>query len=222
MIGGTLRRTALCTAAVLALGAGTPLRAQDDGDGFRARADSHHRCRRAERVLRAGAAHRAYAWARGYVPHCPVQGPPWVAAAWRGVAADTAAVGALIHASAWMRDRRVYDALRETALDRARPDVVRVGALLALARYVTPHRIIWFNDVRPRGDRVRVAIGGSQVDGGGPIFGSEPLEGPVTEPILALFRQIAADRESERLPVWYAAAAMLRVLEVDVQRRSGG
>lgn len=187
-----------------------PLRAQGTGED---RAPLHHRndCRLAGRVLTTGEPHTKRQWAAEYIQGCPEEGPPIIAQRWTGVADDTTAVADLLRQSIRFEDMRIYEQARRVALDRSRSDVVRVGAMFVLARYVDQHHATWFNEVAPPAgpvQYVRTPLGLALHSTA--ITGSAPLNGSVREPVLQLLERIAAARSVEPKTVWYAAAALAK------------
>jgi hypothetical protein len=192
-----------------------PLRAQNSEvpDSVRHR----NNCRLAGQVLHTGHSHPKYEWARDYVILCQEEGPAMLASEWEAIPADTAQVNRLQRESARFRDVRLYRELRETALDRSRPDLVRVGAMLALAKYVDPHSASWFSDLRPPpGEIRRIPLVVSHSTAGVWDYGSEPL-GPVAQPVLELLERIAAQQSIESREIWYAAAVLARRVRWDIE-----
>lgn len=168
-------------------------------------------CRLAAQVLSTGEPRTKAEWARGYIVDCADEGPPILAAQWRTVRADTGAVAGLVWRSARLADSRIYQQARAVVLDRSKPDVVRVGAMFVLDSYVNPSHAATFGDVRPpeRGVRPVRAAAGYVVDRT-QADGAEPLGGTVRDEVLQLLDQVAARRQEEPLPVWYAAAALAK------------
>ena len=192
-----------------------PLRAQniEVPDSVRHRDN----CRLAGQVLQTGHPQPKYKWARDYIILCQVEGPAILAAEWEVVSADTTRVNRLQRESARFRDVRLYQELRETALDRSRPELVRTGAMLVLMKYVDPHSALWFSDLRPPpGEIHRIPLVGSSSTAGVWDYGSEPL-GPVAQQVLQLLEGIAAQRETESREVWYAAAVLARRVRWDIE-----
>lgn len=173
-------------------------------------------CRLAVQALRTGHPHPKYTWARDYVAICPDEAPEVLPEMWRRtLRADTQDVAAATDASGRIKDRRIYGALRETVLDRSRPDVVRVGAMVALMRYIDRREgVTIFDLIPPRDPNGRVRIVTVSTTGGYHQPGPEPLQEPVGRPVLDLLKQVADARASESYPVWYAAAALSKTLAV--------
>lgn len=194
---------------VLTLASGS-LRAQD-GQEQAAAAQRRNDCRLAGQVIATGQPHTKMEWAETFIEVCPEEGPAIFARRWLTVAGDTGAVAALLHQSARLRDARIYVQLRRTVLDRMRPAVVRVGAMLALARYVDPHDAAWFNELTPPEGTIRHirAPLGSALHSNA-ITGASPLPPTVRSEVVELLGQIAAARQTEPRTVWYAAAALAK------------
>lgn len=205
----------LASGGLLLLGAvAFPLRAQNSEapDSVRHRND----CRLAGQVLHTGHPHPKYEWAREYIILCQEEGPAILAGEWGEISADTAQVNRLQRESARFRDVRLYRELRGTALDRSRPELVRIGAMLVLAKYVDPYSALWFSDLRPPpGEIHRIPLVGSSSTAGVWDYGSEPL-GPVAHPVLELLERIAAQRSTETREIWYAAAVLAKRVRWDM------
>ena len=146
-------RVALWLTAFLAV-SGAPLRAQSESAHPLA---MKHRsnCRLAAQVLITGEPHTKRDWARTYVRNCPEEGPPAPVQEWRAVAGDTTEVLELMRASVAIRDARICEQLHVVVRDRTRSDVVRVGAMHVLHRYVDSTSGGWFWGVRPPPDPIR-------------------------------------------------------------------
>ena len=147
---------------------------------------------------------------------CRDEAPEVLPEMWRRtLQADTQDVVAATLASGRIKDRRIYGALRETVLDRSRPDVVRVGAMVALMRYIARREgVTIFDLIPPRDPNSRIPIVTVSTTGGYHEMGPEPLLEPVGRPVLALLKQVADARATESYPVWYAAAALSKTLAV--------
>lgn len=194
---------------VLAL-ASAPVRAQE-GQEHAAAAKRRNDCRLAGQVIGTGQPHPKIEWAEALVEVCPEEGPPVFARRWSTVAGDTGAVATLLHQSARLRDARIYTQLRRTVLDRTRPPVVRVGAMLALARYVDPYDRAWFNEVAPPEGTVRhVRVPLGRALHSDAITGASPLPPMMRDEVLELLDRIAAAHQTEPRTVWYAAAALAK------------
>ncbi len=183
-------------------------------------AEVHHRdqCRLAGQVLATGHPAPKREWARAYITSCAEEGPRLLAEQWHTAGADSAQLRYLVTATARLRDRRLYDALQAVASDRSRPRGVRVGAMLALTRYVDPHSAVWFSDLRAPGEPVRrIPLVTSWTTGGGQMDGSQPIAAPVADSVLRLLDEIAAARAAEPLDVWYAAAVLAKRVRADVE-----
>jgi hypothetical protein len=175
-------------------------------------------CRLAAQIMRTGHPRPQYQWARGYISICDAEGPEVLAAEWGRVGRDTADIYFLIRSSARIRDARIYEALRRSAMDRSRADVVRVGAMIALTRYVDPHNAIGFPDVRPPSGGIRrIPLVSNWTTGGGQSKGAVPLQGPAAPEVQALLQQIASARATERPEIWYAAAVLAKRVEADIR-----
>ncbi|MDQ4078045.1 MAG: hypothetical protein M3220_17580 [Chloroflexota bacterium] len=210
-----LMRRSLLAGCLLLISSTTPL----SGQGNDRSAEMHHRnqCRLAAQVLSTGNPAPKRDWARDYITTCTEEGPRILAEQWRAAAADTGALRYLVLNTGRMRDARLYEALREVAADRSRPDLARVGAMLALARYVDPHNAIWFSDVRVTDRSVRrIPLVTSWSTNGVQLIGSRPI-GPVAQPVLALLDSIAGQRETENRNVWYAAAVLAKRVRTDIE-----
>ncbi|HEX8452791.1 MAG TPA: hypothetical protein VF647_11885 [Longimicrobium sp.] len=128
-------------------------RAQDQGPNplmVKHRSD----CRLAAQVLITGEPRARREWARDYIANCENEGPPAIVQEWRAVSGDTASVIKVMRASTMIHDARIYEQVRAVALDRSRPDVVRVGAMHVLDNYVDPHHVGWFSAVPAAGREV--------------------------------------------------------------------
>ena len=171
-------------------------------------------CRLAAQVLTTGQPQTKRDWARGYIANCENEGVPAIVQEWRNVPSDTAAVVQLMRASRAIRDIRIYEQARAVAVDRSRADVVRVGAMHVLDSYVDPHHAGWFMNRPPADGQVKRVYPANAYAMHAPFTnGPAPVVGSVREPVLQLLQQIAAAREVEPLPVWYAAAALAKRLE---------
>jgi hypothetical protein len=171
-------------------------------------------CRLAAQVLLIDEPRTQRDWARGYIANCENEGVPAIVREWRNVPNDTAAVVQLMHASTAIRDMRIYEQARAVAVDRSRADVVRVGAMHVLDSYVDRHHAGWFMNRPPADGQVKRVYPANAYAMHAPFTnGPVPVVGSVREPVLQLLQQIAATREVEPLPVWYAAAAIARRLE---------
>lgn len=167
-------------------------------------------CRLAVQTLITGEPHTKADWARTYVRDCPEEGPPALVQEWRTVDDDTAKVVQLIRASVAIRDARIYEQLRAVVRDPSRTDVVRVGAMHVLHRYVEPTSGGWFWGVRPPADPSRSVWGADgSVSHSVSVAGPVPL-GSVRAPVLELLDEIGAARTTEPRTVWYAAAAIAK------------
>lgn len=190
-----------------------PLRAQD-GQEHAAAAKRRNDCRLAGQVIATGHPQPKKEWAEVFMEVCPEEGPPIFARRWATVAGDTAAVATLLHQSARLRDVRIYTQLRRTMLDPTRPPVVRVGAMLVLARYVDPYNAAWFNEVAPPAEgtirHVRVPLGSALHSNS--ITGASPLPSTMLDEVVELLGQVAAARRTEPRTVWYAAAVLAKRL----------
>ena len=176
-------------------------------------------CRLAAHILTTDEPHTRRDWARGYIANCENEGVPAIVQEWRNVPSDTAAVVQLMHASTAIRDMRIYEQARAVAIDRSRADVVRVGAMHVLDSYVDPHRAGWFMNRPPADGQVKRVYPANAYAMHAPFTnGPVPVVGSVREPVLQLLQQIAAAREVEPLPVWYAAAALAKRLEYQRDR----
>jgi hypothetical protein len=139
------------------------------------------------------------------------------AAAWASVDADSAELRYLVNNSARIRDERLYHRLRAVASDRSRPDVVRVGAMIVLSRYVDPQSAVWFSDLRaPEGAVRYIPLVLSWSTGGAQLDGARPL-GSVGAPVLAALREVAARKDEEPRAVWYAAEVLAKRVQRDIE-----
>lgn len=185
--------------------------AGQSGDENPLMAEHRNDCRLAEQVVQTGHPHTKKEWAATLIEVCPDEGPHIFASKWLTVADDSGAVATLLHQSARLRDARIYAQLRSTVQDRSRPSVVRVGAMLVLARYVDRYNAVWFNEVAPPEGpirRVRMPFGSAlhpQV-----VTGSAPLPKTIRAEVLELLDRIAAEQQAESRSVWYAAAALAK------------
>lgn len=203
------RHVAVWLVLVLAMVA-APLRAQD-GEQPAAAAKRRNDCRLAGQVIRSGQPHPKAEWANARIEVCPEEGPAVFAPRWLNVPGDLAAVGTLLHQSARLRDARIYEQLRRTVLDRARPEVVRVGAMLVLIRYVDPHSAAWFNEVRPPEGPIRyIRVPLSSALHDNSVTGASPLPPRLRDEVLELLDRVAAAQQTEPRAVWYAAASLAK------------
>ena len=211
----SIRRSALLVPVIAALAA-HPAEAQQ---AERAEEVQHrNRCRLAAQVMQTGHPRPQIDWARGYISICDHEGPAVLASEWRVVEGGTAEIYYLVGSSRRIRDARIYDALRSTAADRSRTDVVRVGAMLALAAYVDPRNAIRFSDLRPpRGGPTRIPLVPNWTTAGGQSQGSVPIQGAVAAEVKALFSEIARSRTMEPIEIWYAAAVLAKRVEADIR-----
>ncbi len=207
----------LCGALPLVIALATPATAQRT-DGA---ADAHHRneCRLAAQVIRTGQPAPKREWARSHITTCLEEGPAILADQWRTTQADSAHLRYLVFNSGRLRDERLYQSLRDVVADRSRPRAVRIGAMLALARYVNPNSMLGFSDVRaPVNDpapRIPLVSGSSTYTG--QLFGTHPLQEPVAPAVLGLLDRVAGEREREDRDVWYAAAVLARRVRTDIR-----
>ncbi|HEX8391289.1 MAG TPA: hypothetical protein VF665_02940 [Longimicrobium sp.] len=174
-------------------------------------------CRLAEQILRTGHPDPHREWALAYISRCESAGPVTLAALWRDISAPDE-IEPLVNSSLQIRDARLYQQLRRTAEDRARPADVRVAALLVLARNTDPRNAIWLSDLIPPDtiDWIPLKLGW----GTGPrqLMGDAPLTEPIAASVLDLFEGIAANRDTEPTAVWYAAAVLAERLRRDIRR----
>lgn len=174
-------------------------------------------CRLAAQVLTTGQPHTKLDRARDYIGNCENEGPPAIVQEWRTIPGDTALVVKVMRASTMIHDARIYEQVRAVALDRSRPDVVRVGAMHVLDNYVDPHHVGWFSAVPPSGEVKQVLPVGGVVTHAPYTNGSTPLAGSVRAPVLELLQRIGAARQVEPVTVWYAAAAIARRIEQEIE-----
>jgi hypothetical protein len=202
----------------LGLGISAPLAAQQNDDRA-AEVRRRNDCRLAGQVLTTGHPHPHYQWARTKIINCEGEGPAYFAAQWAAAPSDTATLRHLIFGSTRLRDARVYMQLRQTAQNRNAPEATRVAAMIALARYVDPSIAIDLSELRaPAEPTTRIRFyGGGHVDVV-QTHGAQRL-GSVTAEVLALLNRIAADRYTEDRNVWYAAAVLVRRIELDAGAR---
>jgi hypothetical protein len=178
-------------------------------------------CRLAAQVLITGEPRTRREWARDYIANCENEGPPAIVQEWRTVPGDTASVLTVMRASTMIHDARIYEQVRAVALDRSRPDVVRVGAMHVLDNYVDPHHVGWFSAIPAVG-----AADGQVLPAGGVVThapytnGPMPLTGSVKAPVLDLLQRIGAAREVESVSVWYAASALARRIQQEIEWRN--
>lgn len=194
---------------VLSVVAG-PLRAQD-GEEQAAAVKRRNDCRLAGQVIATGQPRTKAEWARRLIEVCPEEGPTFFASRWLSVPGDTNAVVTLLHQSARLKDARIYTQLRRVVLDQSRPEVVRVGAMLVLARYVDPYDAAWFNEVAPPEGEIRyirVPLGSALHPS--IIIGTSPLPTTLRDEVLALLDRVATAQQTEPRTVWYAAAALAK------------
>jgi hypothetical protein len=208
-----MRSIFLALTLVSALVAG-PLWAQD-GQEQAGAMKRRNDCRLAGQIVQTGQPHTRKEWAETFITVCPAEGPPIFAERWTTVPADTGAVGTLLHQSARLRDARIYAQLLRTVQDRTRPSVVRVGAMLVLARYVDPYHAPWFNDVAPPREpirHIRLPLGSALHPG--VILGESPLPESLHAQVLGTLDAIAEAQQIEPPAVWYAAAALAKKMRL--------
>jgi hypothetical protein len=208
-----MRRLALV--AVLSLFGAVPVAAQH----IDRRAETHHRnqCRLAGQVLATNHPEPKREWARSYVTMCREEGPQFFAAEWARVDADSARLRYLVFDSGRIRDERLYEALRSVMSDTSRPERVRIGAMLVLARYVDPYNAVWFTDLHPPVGEIRyIPLVLSSSTHGNQLDGTRPL-GSVGAPVLDLLREVAARKDDEPRAVWYAAEVLAKRVRRDIE-----
>ncbi|HEX8670240.1 MAG TPA: hypothetical protein VF710_00045 [Longimicrobium sp.] len=178
-------------------------------------------CRMAAQVLITGEPRTRREWALDYISNCEHEGPPAIVQEWRTVPGDTASVVKVMRASTMIHDARIYEQVRAVVLDRSRPDVVRVGAMHVLDNYVDPHHVGWFSAVPVVGAaNVQVLPAGGVVTHAPYTNGPVPLTGSVKAPVLDLLQRIGAAREVESVSVWYAASALARRIQQEIEWRN--
>lgn len=188
------------------------------GQGNAVSSEAHHRnqCRLATQVLTTGQPEGKRAWAQDYITACGDEGPAVLARQWLEVGDDSAQVVALVIGSPRIRDARIYNTMRTIVEDPNRPERVRVGAMIVLAKYVDPQIGIGYPDLRaPSGEIRRIPLVLNWLTHGGQIAGTHPLPGPVGQEVLATLQRVAARRDTEDRAVWYAAAVLARRIEMD-------
>ncbi len=194
-----------------------PVWAQDADPSLQAR--HRNNCRLAAQVLETGHPHTHRRWALGRIAGCAVEGPVVLASLWRGIPAGDE-VAPLVRASLRLRDARLYQQLRETAIDRSRPGEVRAAAMLVLTRYTNRQNAVWLSDLVPPDSITRIRLVNASTIGFEQVQGSSPLNEPIAAPILALLDGIAAARATEDRVVWYAAAVLAKRLRQDIDSGS--
>ena len=208
-----LKRWHTLIAASLLAFVAAPAGAQTDSDSTRHRDD----CRLATQILTPGIPTPHRSWARGYISSCPEQGPEILVRLWESASSDSSEVVYLERATARLRDARLYKRLHTMALDRGRSDLVRVGALLVLAKYVDPHNAMWFSDLRPpTGSISRVPLITAWSTNGAQVVGAVPLQSPIAQPVLELFERISMEPGTESHPVRFAAAVLAKRVKADM------
>jgi hypothetical protein len=133
----------------------------------------------------------------GDIVHCDEHAPPVLAAAWRTVPFDTAAIGFLIWASSTLRDRRLEEVLTEMLLDSIRPSPVRQAAAAVLAHYAYPTLGGRIAERFWPPDTLAVSIPMA----GHPLLyeGAEPVDAGIRERVIALFKSIPRTQNRKRL-----------------------
>jgi hypothetical protein len=121
-------------------------------------------------------------------------------------------------ASGRIRDRRIYEQMRKVVLDHSRPDVVRVGAMIVLMRYVDPANAHHFALLAPPQGSIHMIRRSNAsmlhlIQTNGPVV----LEESLARPVLELLQQVAAQEQTESRPVWYAAAVLAKTLGSDME-----
>jgi hypothetical protein len=208
-------RRALWSAVLVAVfGTIVPLSGQSANPELEAQ--RRNECRLAAQVLRTAHPDPHREWALSFISRCEAEGLVVLAASW-GTIPVVDDVEKLAGASVDLRDARLYQQLRRTATDGSRPAKVRVAALLVLARYTDPQNAIWLGDLVPPDtiDWIPLKLGWAAE--ARQTMGDVPLTEPIAAPVLALFEQIAAARETEPVQVWYAAAVLAQRLRRDIQ-----
>lgn len=204
--------------ALIALAAvSTPAAAQ----GGHEPTDVHLRnnCRLAAQVLTTGQPAPKRKWARDFISNCAESGPAVLVQLWQQVPADTAKVNELIGMSARLRDQRLFDQAAALVRDRSRPEVVRTGAMILLAQYADPSWGVSFPLLLPPENRpsghVWLILGGHSFHDVPQLKGTIPMPKSVAQPVVEILKEVAATEQNPR--VWYAAAALARTLESDLQ-----
>jgi hypothetical protein len=189
------------------------------GQASETAAAARHRndCRLAAQVLRTGNPAGRRDWALGQISSCEAEGPVVLAEQWRGIAPGGPQLERLVRATWRIRDRRIYQQLRETAEDPSRPAAMRVGAMLVLARYVDPASALWLSDLVPPDSIRRIPLLAATTTSYAQLTGPEPLPGPIGASVLDVLEGIASARSTEPREVWYAAAVLARRVREDIK-----
>lgn len=136
---------------------------------------------------------------------CPESGPTTLGEAWERSSANSAAErAALVEATGYLRDRRLFDAVVNVATDGSRPAPDRVAALQALMRYYDPSYAPSFEALTSRSAERSVA---TRVGGPGPVRGTVPLPASTRKQIGDVLAQLT---NSEQSPTVRTAARVLR------------
>jgi hypothetical protein len=204
---------------LLAFVLGRPADVEAQPDDHVAEVRHRNNCRLAAQVLRTGHPAPRYEWARRLITSCPVEGPDFLVERWHAVRGDTAELRDLVFHTGRRRDVRLYDAVRIIAADPARGDAERVGAMLALSRYVDPASAVSFWDLRlPDGPIRGIPLELAWTTGGIQVSGSQPIDHPVAPMILELLEEIARTEETRNRGLWYAAEVLAKRVRVDIGR----
>jgi hypothetical protein len=176
-------------------------------------------CRLAAQVLRTGEPGPRYEWARRLITSCRDEGPAVLSEQWMVASGDTAELRYLMFYTPRVKDVRLYHALQRVAADPSRSDTIRIAAMIALARYVNPSRVLTLRDLEPPSGstrRVPLLVTGSTT-GWVQVPGSEPIHGRIAPAVLGLFEEIAEAEEARNRMVWFAAASLARAVGTDIE-----
>ncbi|MGH7718738.1 MAG: hypothetical protein ACREON_07840, partial [Gemmatimonadaceae bacterium] len=135
-------------------------------------------------------------------------GPTSLRSLWSAVGPTADRLNVLVASSSQLRDRRLLATLRDVALDRNRPRLVRIAALRALAAYASPQLRFTFAELTPTSSGA-VSLGtyvDHAITSDGPQRLPEAVKGYVIE-VLSMLEESETDAH-----VRYAAERIGRVL----------
>ena len=163
--------------------------------------ETEHRdeCRQAARAMTDPAGNRAADARRIFF--CESSGPPALAAAWARVAVVPDSLGTLLRLSVQVRDRRLYHAVSEIALDASEPELKRAAALSLLGRWAQPGSYLDYEQFFAPGFR-SVGQNGLRITGlscDPQYAGGEPLLEDMRTVIAEVAQQVADSEASFRL-----------------------
>jgi len=125
---------------------------------------------------------------------CPESGPLALAETWERASAKSAVQrAALVEATGYLRDGRLFDAVVNVALDGSRSAPDRVAALQSLMRYYDPGYAPSFEALTSHSGERSVAL---RIDGPTPTLGSVPLSASTRTRIGEVLAQLMSPRQN--------------------------